>query len=359
MATPNAPAPAPTKPRDPYLDNARSILITLVVIGHVVESIGSYWAGALYTWLYAFHMPAFVVISGYLSRSFRNEPRQLARLLSAVAVPYVIFEGIHAAIRMAMGSEVNLNLWEPAWTLWFLLALFFWRLLTPLLRALRHPLLISIGVSLLAPLDGHLDETLSWGRVLSFLPFFTLGLIATPEHVQRLRDFRYRILGAVLLAAGLALSFLMHDEFSATLLFMREGYEDVGLTGVQGLIVRAAVLLAGTAATLALLVITPKDRYWWTAIGRRSLTVYLLHGAILRPFKGGEFLESITDPLPTMLAVLAAIALTILLSRAWVVHSTRWLTNPPIGHWLVSADPHTTPRAIPRPHAERSESPRS
>src|SRR5699024_6100572 len=105
MATPNAPAPAPSQPRDPYLDNARSILITLVVIGHVVESIGSYWAGALYTWIYAFHMPAFVAITGYFSRSFRNEPRQLARLLSTVAVPYVIFEGIHAGIRMAMGSE--------------------------------------------------------------------------------------------------------------------------------------------------------------------------------------------------------------------------------------------------------------
>ena len=355
MPTPNAPASAPAQPRDPYLDNARSILITLVVIGHVVESVGSYWAGALYTWIYAFHMPAFVAITGYLSRSFRNEPRQLGRLLSAVAVPYVIFEGIHAAIRMAMGSEVKLNLWEPAWTLWFLVALFFWRLLTPLLRALRYPLLISIAVSLLAPLDGHLDATLSWGRVLGFLPFFTLGLMATPEHIQRLRDFRFKVLGAVLLAAGLALSFLTHDKFNAAVMFMRDGYEDVGLTGVQGLLVRAAVLFAGTAATLALLVITPKRQYWWTGVGRHSLTVYLLHAAILRPFKGGEFLGSITDPLPTMLAVLAAIGLTILLSREWVVRSTRWLTNPPIGEWLIPAGTQTAPRGTSDSRAERPE----
>src|SRR5690625_4560272 len=287
--------PAPTTSRDPYLDNARSILITLVVIGHVVESIGSYWAGALYTWIYAFHMPAFAAITGYFSRSFRNEPRQLGRLLSTVAIPYVIFQGIHAAIRSAMGSDVELNLWDPAWTLWFLLALFFWRLLTPLLRALRYPLLFAIAVSLLAPLDPNLDATLSWGRVLSFLPFFTLGLMATPEHIRRLRNFPVKILGAVLLAAGLALSFLTHEKFSAALLFMRSGYEDVGLTGGQGLLVRAAVLLAGTAATLALLVITPKGKYWWTAIGQHSLTVYLVHAAILRPLKGGEFLESITD----------------------------------------------------------------
>src|SRR5699024_7696508 len=139
-------------------------------------------------------------------------------------------------------------------------------------------------------------------------------------------------------AAGLALSFLTHEKFSAALLFMRSGYEDIGLTGGQGLLVRAAVLLAGTAATLALLVITPKGKYWWPAIGPHSLTVYLVHAAILRPLKGGEFLESITEPLPTMLAVLAAIALTILLSRKWVVRSTRWITNPPIDRWLVPPD---------------------
>lgn len=335
---------AATTSRDPYLDNARAILITLVVIGHVVESIGSYWAGALYTWIYAFHMPAFVVITGYLSRSYRNEPRQVGRLLSSVVLPYVIFQCIHAAIRMAMGYDVSLNLWSPAWTLWFLLSLFFWRLLTPLLRTLRHPLLVALGISLLAPLDAHLDATLSWGRVLSFLPFFVLGLVATPDNLQRLRDFRFKSLGALLLAAGLALSFITHEKFSATLLFMRGSYDDLGLTSGQGLIVRAAVLLGGTAATLALLVITPQRQYWWTTIGRHSLTVYLLHAAILRPLKGGEFLESINDPLTTMLAVLAAILLTILLSRERLVRSTRWITSPPTEQWLVPTEPEPATR---------------
>lgn len=345
--TPTPSPPAATQSRDPYLDNARAILITLVVIGHLVESIGSYWAGALYTWIYAFHMPAFVVITGYLSRSFRNEPRQVGRLLSSVAIPYVIFQCIHAAIPMAMGNDVDLNLWNPAWTLWFLVALFFWRVLTPLLRTLRHPLLVALGLSLLAPLDAHLGGTLSWGRVLSFLPFFVLGLLATPEVLRRLQRFRFKFFGATLLAAGLVLSFVTHEKFSAAIFFMRGGYEDIGLTGTQGLIVRAAVLLCGIAATLALLLVTPQRQYWWTAVGRHSLTVYLVHAAILRPFKGGEFLESINDPLTTMLAVLAAITLTILLSREWFVRSTRWITNPPIGHWLVSASPEPPPRRAP------------
>ncbi|QNN81672.1 acyltransferase family protein [Brachybacterium sp. Z12] len=80
--------------RDPFLDNARGILITLVVVGHTLESfsvIEGVLGGTLYKAIYSFHMAAFVIISGYLSRSYRNEPRQVKRLLTAMLVPYVIF----------------------------------------------------------------------------------------------------------------------------------------------------------------------------------------------------------------------------------------------------------------------------
>src|SRR5699024_7705926 len=80
--------------RDPYIDNARAILITLVVVGHLLRTVSSASSDIIDTWVYAFHMPAFVAISGYLSRSFTHKPRQLGRLLSALLVPYVIFQAI-------------------------------------------------------------------------------------------------------------------------------------------------------------------------------------------------------------------------------------------------------------------------
>src|SRR5699024_6611622 len=69
---PTAPLPA-ARTRDPFLDNARGILVALVVIGHTLESFEvttETAGGALYTWIYSFHMAAFVAISGYLSRSY-------------------------------------------------------------------------------------------------------------------------------------------------------------------------------------------------------------------------------------------------------------------------------------------------
>ena len=53
---------------------------------------GSRATRALYMLVYTFHMPAFILISGYFSRSYTGRPDQLRRLLTGIAVPYVVFE---------------------------------------------------------------------------------------------------------------------------------------------------------------------------------------------------------------------------------------------------------------------------
>ncbi|MBE9498737.1 acyltransferase family protein [Streptomyces sp. GKU 257-1] len=63
--------------RDPFLDNAKFLLIVLVVIGHswpmgLVE--GSRTVKAGYLWISSFHMPAFILLSGYFSRGFTGRP---------------------------------------------------------------------------------------------------------------------------------------------------------------------------------------------------------------------------------------------------------------------------------------------
>src|SRR5699024_7820058 len=215
--------------RDPAIDNARALLITLVVVGHLLNMISSTSGEVLYLWIYSFHMPAFVAVSGYLSRSFANKPRQLGRLLSAVLFPYLIFQTMHTVLPVLVdGDEFDFHLWTPFWTLWFLLALFLWRLATPLLTALRYPLLFAIAVSLIAPLDPDLDKTLSWGRVLSFLPFFVLGLVIRPEHLATLRAFRFRYVGYLVLLAGLGVAIAGHTKLDPSVLYASASYDTHG-----------------------------------------------------------------------------------------------------------------------------------
>src|SRR5690606_39873303 len=86
-------APA-AKRRDAFFDNAKYLAIVLVAVGHAWEPLkgDSRSLQAAYMVVYAFHMPAFILISGFFSRSFDMRPDRLRRLITGVAVPYIVFE---------------------------------------------------------------------------------------------------------------------------------------------------------------------------------------------------------------------------------------------------------------------------
>ena len=69
-STKAAPA-APVKQRDPWFDNAKMALVLLVVVGHAWTLLPKNGLNDhLYDFLYAWHVPAFVFVTGYLSRTF-------------------------------------------------------------------------------------------------------------------------------------------------------------------------------------------------------------------------------------------------------------------------------------------------
>ncbi len=100
----------------------------------------------------------------------------------------MIVEAALAGFRQVIGQENPFHhLWiSPHWPLWYLPATFCWRLATPALKRLGLAALpVALAISLVG---GYLDwDYLAMRRILGFLPFFTIGLLATPETVARLR----------------------------------------------------------------------------------------------------------------------------------------------------------------------------
>ena len=161
-------------------------LVTLVVIGHAWTLLPTTRSRHLYDFLYAWHIPAFVFVTGYLSRSFAYTRQRLWQLFRTVAVPYVLFECALALFRVYVGGEQLEDLFpDPHWPLWYLAALFFWRLLTPIFR----PMWGGVVVARRCQPAGRAvaGDTLDLARVVGLLPFFVLGLKATPERLERLR----------------------------------------------------------------------------------------------------------------------------------------------------------------------------
>ncbi len=278
---PTAPAAASESPararkdRDPWLDNSKFILVSLVVIGHAWTLAAN--VSYLYSWLYLWHVPAFVLVTGYLSKSFRFNRRHLQRLAATVVFPYVLFEGLFALLRIYVGGEKLELLWlNPHWPMWYLSVLFLWRLGTPLFQRVPHVVPLSIAASLaggffsLTYLDGN--------RAVGLLPFFVIGLMATPEHLDRLRTPDVRRVALAVLAAGVAMAWFVEARLDTEWLYYRTPYAELDVSGAQGVAVRAMLLTTGLLMALSVLSWIPRHRTWFTRLGAASLVVYLFHG---------------------------------------------------------------------------------
>lgn len=267
--------------RDPWFDNAKMLLVTLVVVGHswtlLPDSLPRQW---FYDFLYLWHVPAFVMVTGYLSRSFTWSPAHLRKLVTGVAVPYVVFEGALALFRYVVAGEHLEDLFvDPHWPMWYLAVLFLWRLATPLLKSPRA-LPLAVAVSLLGGLTT--GDVLDTARALGLLPFFVIGLLARREHVELLRSPRLRTAAAAVLFTGFAAAAFIDGHLRTEWLYWRASYAELGATFTQGVAIRAGLLVVAGALALSFLALVPRRGGWFARLGAATLVVYLFHGFFVK-----------------------------------------------------------------------------
>jgi fucose 4-O-acetylase-like acetyltransferase len=275
---------SPTKERVAYLDNARYWVMLLVVIGHSLTQFTDMdSARGVYVWIYSFHMPFFVLISGYTARRFMGDARQVRRMISTLVVPYLILEITTQLItRHYTGSPDPLIILSPQWLGWFIAALFVWRLTTPIWRALKYPITTSIVISLLVGLT-EVPNVLALPKILGFLPFYVVGLHMSRERFERLAATRVRVASAVLLVAALLVCYAYSENWTTDWLLWKQRYgeDPLGATPLEGITQRAELLAIGFVLTFAALSLVPRKRSWTTAFGGRTFYCYLLHGYLI------------------------------------------------------------------------------
>ncbi|GAA1509249.1 acyltransferase family protein [Nocardioides humi] len=283
--------------RDPWLDNAKMGLVTLVVVGHLVALLPSDGPGGhLYDFVYLWHMPAFVFVSGYLSRGFRYSSTRLWQLVTTLLVPYVLFEGALGWFRLHVGGERLQDMWaDPHFPMWYLLALVAWRLVTPLFRSLPGGVLVAVGVCLVGGyLQGDWTRWLDAPRILGFLPFFVLGLKATPESLEWLRGRVPALLGAATFAI-LGLLAVSFDQWASRPYLYYKPYTLIDDPTPTAILTRLLVLLAGVAGAFAWLSLVPRIDGWFTRMGSATMIVYLFHGFAVKGLEYAGFVEWTRD----------------------------------------------------------------
>ncbi|MBX9391024.1 acyltransferase family protein [Streptomonospora nanhaiensis] len=352
------------KRRDALLDNAKFLLIVLVVVGHTIEPLTDTRLGnAVYYWIYLFHMPAFVLISGYLSKSFDGSPRRIDKLLTTIAAPYVIFWGVYALVSLAVGRDLPGGPLDPLWLTWFLAALFVWRLTVPVWQRLRWPFAVAVGVSLLGGLVGT-GEVLSVSRIMSLLPFFVAGLLLEPHHFAFLRQTWVRVWAAITMAATAVVCYVYLEQLSREWVYWRESLADRDMdllpVGIPG---RLLFLVLAFALTAAVLSLTPGRTTHFTRLGALTMYVYLLHGLFVRGADALGYYDAVAGLLgdhgALALTGVLSVGLAYLLCTPWVRRATSWAVEPRVD-WLLRRDRGSarrdgagTPAAAPGERAAR------
>ncbi|MFF4355782.1 acyltransferase family protein [Streptomyces sp. NPDC001604] len=282
--------PKPGKQRDSFFDNAKYLAILLVAMGHSWEPLkgDSRILEAAYTVVYTFHMPAFIIISGYFSRSFDMRPDRVRRLITGVLVPYIVFETAYTLFKRYGDHDpsMTVSLLDPWYLTWFLAALFIWRLTTPLWKTLRWPLPVALGIAMFGSVSPEIGDDLDLQRVLQFLPYFVLGLCMKPEHFRMVRTRRMRILAVPVFVAASAVGWWAVPRMNTAWFYHRDSAQELGAPWWTGPVMVLAMFGCSLLLTACFFAWVPRRKMWFTALGAGTLYGYLLHGFLV---KAGEF----------------------------------------------------------------------
>jgi fucose 4-O-acetylase-like acetyltransferase len=332
-----APRSAATS-RDPFFDNAKFLLIVLVVLGHnwlpTIQDVPV--AKAAYVLVYTFHIPAFALVCGIFSRGFEGRPEQLRKLVTTVLVPYLIFDALYAAeVAWLSDQPFRLDFSAPVYVCWFLLALFFWRLSAPLWRAVRFPIAVALAVSLVAGITIR-NDGFALSRAAQLLPWFVAGLVLGPEHFLWLRDVRARIAGGAVMTAAAVAAWFVSPSIDLSWLDRQQSAVELRVSVPQYL--ADALLLDAVTAVLVLaaLALVPAGRSWLTALGAATMYPYLLHGLVVRVLQHAGVHDALVGLgwLGSVALSGIAVALALLLATPLVRRATGWAVEP---RWLAAS----------------------
>ncbi|WP_243291729.1 acyltransferase family protein [Bacillus sp. FJAT-47783] len=304
--------------RDSYFDNAKFILIALVVFGHLIRSFIEQNEVMLtvYKFIYTFHMPAFILIAGYFAKGFQKEG-YIKKVSIKLIIPYLIFQGIYSVYYVIIQEK---NMWDlvdplnPHWSLWFLLSLFCWNLLlypfTKLQKGFALGLAFFIGIVI-----GYVDfisNYLSLSRTFVFFPIFLIGFYLQKEHFSCLTKRSIKRLSILVLCITFILYFSF--PFDYEWLFGSKPYSYFGETSILASVKRLGFYLLTVITTFLFLSIVPTRRTFFTDWGTRTFYVYLLHGFIIQAFRASDLEHEISFLNNLFIAAILAIVITSILS---------------------------------------------
>lgn len=311
----------PMKERIFLFDNLKFFLIILVVMGHIIDPVinKSHFYQNLFTYIYLFHMPLFIFISGYFSKSFDKKYIKSYKIIQFIIL-YLSMRILEILITAILtGNPLNINILSTSSAPWYLLAVIIWMLTIPIIKNFNPKIMlpISIIIGMLAGFDNHIRDYLAISRVLIFYPFFLAGYYMKKDTLSKILN-RDNTIFSILILTILAL-IIFNNQFDTyyfrKLLTGRNPYDMAGY-GNYGIVYRFIYYIIVFIVIACILNITPRKKGIITKLGSRTLQVYFLHIFIYALLVNSEFYTWFITYIPywKIILLLFSIIVTFILS---------------------------------------------
>lgn len=321
--------------RDYMWDNMKGILIFLVVAGHFLESntLSLGLAKDFDYWIYTFHMPAFIFISGFWTKKYCRQGKVRGEKTAVLIAYYLLFQLLLTCFSRLIEAKVDYSLFSSRRGLWYIFSLILYYLLVPVIEKIPPyitiPGFIILGV--LISNDLSAGTYFSIHRTFVFAPFFFAGYYLTGESVKKLQGIKSYIrypLGAALFACSVAIWKLQSEDVLPRRLFYgKANFFELDMRVRNGAVVRLEAYLIAALMIVAMILLVPKCKTFLSYLGRKSLQIYIFHLPLIIALFDTDFLNLINiDTYSSFfLLLLAAAGVTGVLSIGIFTYPFKWI----------------------------------
>lgn len=301
-------------------DNVKAFLIFLVVVGHMTTDYvsDSHLVRWVTLWIYMFHMPAFIFLSGLVHKQYiteeaasegiRGEKRfRSDKVLGFFLCGYALKVFLQFS-RTLMGQNPTWHWIEEPGIPWYLFVMAEYEILFYLLRRIdgggslgedkkgKAKIMIG-GAFVLSAIIGYfpvIGDAFCLSRMINFLPIYMLGYYMDMRKFLEFieRDVFRRTGAAVIIVTSLACKYMPWGGYSLRKWFTgRRSYEFLSdffgsYAVVCGWAIRLLVWAVALLITFAIIAVIPdRDMGFITVIGSRTLNVYFWHRPLCYLFR--------------------------------------------------------------------------
>lgn len=299
-------------------DNLKFILIYLVVLGHMLYPFRneSELVKGLYLFIYLFHMPLFIFVSGMFSKTIIRK-RQWERVISYLLL-YNFIRALDTLGTYAHKGKLELNFFETNGPDWYAMSVFIFLIITIIFQEVKPVYLLAAAlmVGLIAGCTDVPGSLLSYMRSCVFYPFFLLGFYTDRKRLENFGRLDIRMIAGIVVI-GLLIFFIAKgaDYYSYIHLFKaKRAYDEMGVEEYQGILLRGMQYIAAFGVGLMVLLAIPDEKSVFSDIGKRTLPVFVWHYLFLKIFWGFSGKNVVMSLFPdTYLVVLILMCMLLIL----------------------------------------------